>query len=93
MQEDELEEKKKSDPLLITAGRLQDDFGVTDDELAAIKADVETEAQAAWDFAIESPVPDPATLYDFTYAPQETSMGTDDDAPVHTLDDSIEEAG
>ena len=89
----ELEEKKKSDPLLITASRLQQDFGVTDDELAAIKAEVEAESQAAWDFAVDSPVPDPATLYDFTYAPQDTSMGTGDDAPVHTLEDSIEEAG
>ena len=66
---------------------------MTDDELAAIKAEVEAESQAAWDFAVDSPVPDPATLYDFTYAPQDTSMGTGDDAPVHTLEDSIEEAG
>ncbi len=89
----ELEEKKKSDPLLITAARLQDDFGVEDAVLAEIKAEVDAEAQAAWDFAESSPEPDPKTLYDFTYAPQETPMSVGDDAPVHTLEDSIEEAG
>lgn len=67
----ELEEKKKSDPLAISAGRLQDDFGLSDADLAEIKAAVETEMQAAWDFAIASEEPDQATLYDYVYAPQE----------------------
>jgi pyruvate dehydrogenase E1 component alpha subunit len=89
----ELEEKKKSDPLVITAARLQEDFGVEDDVLAQIKTEVDAEAQAAWDFAESSPEPDPKTLYDFTYAPQQTSMSVGEDAPVHTLDDSVQEAG
>jgi pyruvate dehydrogenase E1 component alpha subunit len=88
----ELEEKKKSDPLLITAARLQESFGVTDEDLAAIKAEVEVEAQAAWDFAVQSPEPDPAQIYDFTYAPQQTSMGVDEDAPIHTMENSVQEA-
>ena len=91
--EGELEEKKKSDPLLITAARLQDDFGITDDDIKAIRDEVEVEAQAAWNFAEESPLPDPSTLYNFTYAPQHTSFGVGDDAPTHTLDESIEEVG
>ena len=67
----ELDEKKKSDPLFITLTRLKDDFGVTEDVIQAIHDDVEAEAQEAWTFAHESPEPDPATLYDYTYAPVE----------------------
>ena len=66
----ELDEKKKSDPLAITRERLTQDFGVTEDEFQAMQDSVEAEAQDAWDFANESPEPDPATLYDFTYAPE-----------------------
>ncbi len=65
---EELEEKKKSDPLAITEDRLRKDFGVTDEQLQAIKDDVEQVAQEAYTFAEESPVPDPATLYDHVYA-------------------------
>jgi pyruvate dehydrogenase E1 component alpha subunit len=66
---DELEEKKKkSDPLAITMDRLRDYFGVTDEQLQAIKDEIETIAQDAYTFADESPVPDPATLYDHVYA-------------------------
>ena len=69
--EGELDEKKKSDPLAITKARLMDDFGMTEADFDEIQASVETEAQDAWDFAQNSPEPDPDTLYDFTYAPQE----------------------
>jgi pyruvate dehydrogenase E1 component alpha subunit len=69
--EGELEEKKKSDPLAITKARLMDDFGMVEADFDEIQASVETEAQDAWDFAQDSPEPDPDTLYDFTYAPQE----------------------
>ena len=65
---DELEEKKKSDPLAITEDRLRKDFGVTEEQLQAVKNDVEQVAQDAYTFAEESPVPDPATLYDHVYA-------------------------
>lgn len=67
----ELDEKKKSDPLFITLERLKNDFGVTDEAIQAIHDSVEAEAQEAWTFAHESPEPDPATLYDYTYAPVE----------------------
>jgi pyruvate dehydrogenase E1 component alpha subunit len=67
----ELDEKKKSDPLAITRARLTEDFGVSEDAIQAIHDDVEKEAQDAWDFAHDSPEPDPSTLYDYTYAPQE----------------------
>ncbi len=67
----ELDEKKKSDPLFITLERLKNDFDVTDEAIQAIHDSVEAEAQEAWTFAHESPEPDPATLYDYTYAPVE----------------------
>jgi pyruvate dehydrogenase E1 component alpha subunit len=70
--EGELDEKKKSDPLAITKDRLTQDFGITDEQFAAITASVEEEAKDAWDFASSSPEPDPARLYDFTYAPEGT---------------------
>ena len=66
----ELDEKKKSDPLAITRERLTQDFGLSEADLQAVTDSVEAEAQEAWDFAHESPEPDPATLYDFTYAPE-----------------------
>ncbi len=65
----ELEEKKKSDPLAISERRLVDDFGVTADELAALRVAVDAEADDAVKFAEDSPWPDPAHLYDYTYAP------------------------
>jgi pyruvate dehydrogenase E1 component alpha subunit len=68
--EGELDEKKKSDPLAITKERLTEDFGVTEEQFAAIAASVEEEAKDSWDFASSSPEPDPARLYDFTYAPE-----------------------
>ncbi len=65
---EELEEKKRSDPLAITEARLRADFGVSGDVLAGLRAEVEELAQDAYRFADESPVPDPATLYDHVYA-------------------------
>ncbi len=65
----ELEEKKKSDPLVITARRLLEDFKIPQAELDAIHARVEAEAEDAANFAETSPVPDTANLYDYTYAP------------------------
>ena len=67
----ELDEKKKSDPLAITKARRIDDFGVSEEVFQAIHDDIEKEAQDAWQFAHDSPEPDPSTLYDYTYAPQE----------------------
>ena len=43
-------------------------FGVTQEELDEIKQSVETEAKDAYEFAEQSPLPDPAALYDYTYA-------------------------
>ncbi|MED5372327.1 MAG: pyruvate dehydrogenase (acetyl-transferring) E1 component subunit alpha [Myxococcota bacterium] len=61
--------KDNSDCLLLAERRLRDEFGVGDEEIAAIRASVDEEAQDAWDFAEESPEPSLDTLYDHVYAP------------------------
>ena len=63
----ELEEKKKSDPLLITEQRLKDDFGVSDAEIEALRARADAEADDAAHFADSSPEPSVENLYDYTY--------------------------
>jgi pyruvate dehydrogenase E1 component alpha subunit len=64
----ELEEKKESDCIKSAGDLLMADYGVKQDDLDAIKASVEEEAQDAYKFAEESPIPDPAKLYDYTYS-------------------------
>lgn len=65
----ELEEKKLSDPLLITAQRLTRDFGYTDEQMETIREEIYAEAQESWDFAHESPPADESRIYDYIYAP------------------------
>ncbi|HMV66279.1 MAG TPA: pyruvate dehydrogenase (acetyl-transferring) E1 component subunit alpha [Myxococcota bacterium] len=64
----ELEEKKKLDGIALAEARLRDEHGLTDAELQAIVEEVKRTCQEAYDFADASPVPDPARLYDYTYA-------------------------
>ena len=80
----ELEEKKKTDPLVIAAEKLAA-MGIGEDTLAAVRTECDAEAQEAWDFASESPEPDPANLYEYVYAPQNTSMDVGEDAPTFTF--------
>ena len=64
----ELEEKKKSDPVLLTEHRLRE-LDIPEAALEAVRERVELAAKDAYDFADSSPLPDPAELYDHTYAP------------------------
>jgi TPP-dependent pyruvate/acetoin dehydrogenase alpha subunit len=54
--------------LLITEARLRE-MGLQDADFAALHASVEAEAEDAYQFADSSPEPDPARLYEYTYAP------------------------
>lgn len=65
----ELEEKKLTDPLLIAEERLKHKFAQTDADLDLIRARVEAVCEDAVKFAEESPIPNPAELYDHVYAP------------------------
>jgi TPP-dependent pyruvate/acetoin dehydrogenase alpha subunit len=47
------------------------EFGVPEDDLMAIKKDVNAIAKDAYDFAENSPPADVSRLYDFTYVPTE----------------------
>lgn len=69
--EGELEEKKKRDGIEMAADRLKSEFGVTDEQLASIKAQIDDEAQDAYDFAESAPEPNEDHLYDYVYAPAE----------------------
>jgi pyruvate dehydrogenase E1 component alpha subunit len=64
----ELEGKKKENDGLKLAERRLREMGVDDEAFDAIKKRVKEQAQEAYDFAEESPIPDPAHLYDYTYA-------------------------
>ena len=66
--EGELEEKKASDPLVITQTRLMEDFGMSGDEIDALNKEVDAVAKESYAFAEQSPEPDPRTIYDFVYA-------------------------
>jgi pyruvate dehydrogenase E1 component alpha subunit len=61
--------KENSDCMLLAERRLLNEFGVSEAELAAVRADVEAEAQDAWDFAEASDEPSLDRLYDYVYAP------------------------
>ncbi|TVQ92750.1 MAG: pyruvate dehydrogenase (acetyl-transferring) E1 component subunit alpha [Deltaproteobacteria bacterium] len=70
----ELDDVKKKDALELVRDRLAA-MGVDQDTLDQVKAEVNEIAQDAYDFAESSPDPDPARLYDYTYAPD---AGDDD---------------
>lgn len=64
----ELDTAKTRDGIELCESRLRKDFQVTDAELEAIREDVKAVCQDAYDFADAAAVPDPAHLYDYTYA-------------------------
>ncbi len=64
----ELDSHKAKDCIDTAADRLRTEFGVSDQELASIKEEVEGICQDAYKFADDSPVPDPANLYDYVYS-------------------------
>jgi pyruvate dehydrogenase E1 component alpha subunit len=66
--EEYLREIRSQDPLLLFGARLKA-AGVADDaDLERLEQEVEEEVQAAAEFAEDSPEPDPAKLFEFSYA-------------------------
>ena len=57
------------DPLTRTAALLREQYGVTEEELEAIDAEVRAAINEAADRALESPQPEPETAKDFLYSP------------------------
>ncbi len=64
--EDEVEEWRTRDPVVTVRARLGAE-GATEAQLEALEASVEEEIAAAVAFALESPDPDPASLWDDMY--------------------------
>jgi pyruvate dehydrogenase E1 component alpha subunit len=64
---DEIEERKKSDPILRAEEKLRS-WGVTEDELAKINASVEEEVDDSVRFADESAEPDESLIEAYNYA-------------------------
>jgi pyruvate dehydrogenase E1 component alpha subunit len=63
-----LDEIRSQDPLLRLGARLKADGVLNDEALDELEADIDREVQAAVEFADESPEPDPAKLFEFSYA-------------------------
>jgi TPP-dependent pyruvate/acetoin dehydrogenase alpha subunit len=60
--EGELDTWRERDPLKIARQRLSAEYGVSDEQLDQLEADVEAELEGVRDAAIEAPFPDPAEL-------------------------------
>jgi TPP-dependent pyruvate/acetoin dehydrogenase alpha subunit len=58
----ELESWRERDPLKVTRQRLSSDYGVSDEQLDQLEAEVEAELEAVRERAVEAPFPDPAEL-------------------------------
>lgn len=64
---DELKSYQDRDPIKIVEATILEKKYATEDEIAAIKKEVNEEIDAAYKFAEESPLPDPAELYTDNY--------------------------
>lgn len=64
---EEVDERKKHDPITFLISHMQENGMVTEDELDQIDAAIEKEVQQAVQFADESPLPDLSTLYDHIF--------------------------
>jgi TPP-dependent pyruvate/acetoin dehydrogenase alpha subunit len=65
---DELAVAESHDPIPAYEAKLRADAILDDDKDAAIKAEAQTEVNAAIEFALASPEPDPSTLTDYVFA-------------------------
>jgi TPP-dependent pyruvate/acetoin dehydrogenase alpha subunit len=65
---DELAVAESHDPIPAYEAKLRADAILDDEKVAAIKAEAQTEVNAAIEFALASPEPDPSTLTDYVFA-------------------------
>jgi len=63
-----LQQIRTQDPLLRLTDRLKHDGVLDEDQLQQLEEEIDREVQAAVEFADESPEPDPAKLFEFSYA-------------------------
>jgi pyruvate dehydrogenase E1 component alpha subunit len=74
---EEMEEYKLKDPIETTKIKLQENFGVTDEEIDQISERVKNEVAEAVQFADESPYPDDNEIYKDVYAEEDYPFITD----------------
>jgi pyruvate dehydrogenase E1 component alpha subunit len=74
---EEMEEYKLKDPIETTKIKLQENFGVTDEEIDQISERVKNEVAEAVHFADESPYPDDDEIYKDVYAEEDYPFITD----------------
>ena len=67
---EEVEEHKRRDPIRLLAELLRERAGLVEAEVDEMEAAVKAEVQDAWDFAEQSPDPDPAALFTDVHAPE-----------------------
>jgi pyruvate dehydrogenase E1 component alpha subunit len=67
---EEVEEHKRRDPIRLLAELLRERGGLEESEVDEMEAAVKAEVQDAWDFAEQSPDPDPSALFTDVYAPE-----------------------
>ncbi len=63
--EGELERWKQRDPLLVAASRLRDEYGLDEEEVAAIRSEVDEQLGAIEQAALAAPFPEPADRSEF----------------------------
>jgi len=68
---EEVEEHRKRDPLLVWGERLKAEGLIDEEGIAALDADVISEVEDAYQFADQSPDPEPEMLFADVYAPVE----------------------
>jgi pyruvate dehydrogenase E1 component alpha subunit len=69
---EEVEAHRKRDPIILWGERLKAEELIDEAGIEALDADVKAEVQDAYDFADQSPDPEPEALYTDVYAPKPT---------------------
>jgi pyruvate dehydrogenase E1 component alpha subunit len=68
---EEIESRKQSDPIELYKTRLLEQKVATEESLNAIDEETLAEAQAAYDFAEQSPEPELQTVFEDIFAPED----------------------
>jgi len=68
---EEIEARKQSDPIELYKARLIEQKVATEESINAIDEEVSAEAQAAYDFAEQSPEPEISTVFEDIFAPED----------------------
>jgi pyruvate dehydrogenase E1 component alpha subunit len=66
--QDEVEEKRKRDPIALLQGYLRDNKIMNDETMEAMDAEVAEEVERVWEQAKESPHPEPEEVYEDVYS-------------------------